>query len=425
MKTRTIIFIISFFTLAISTFAKSYKVSDLEQPRKYNASNFVSNPDGILSSTTVAEINSLAADIKRRTNSEIAVAVINDYDGGDIDSYATELFNTWGIGEKDVNNGVLLLVARDAREYSILTGRNIGAVLPDVTTARIARDKLIPNFKEGDYDAGVLGAVQSIHQVLTNPEAAAELKENSHRMKQRDDLSWTGLILFYIGLCLLLTAVLAIVAVAKVKTTSNIERHLRYVRLFPFQRILYGLSYVGLGLPLLVYLPYKKIMHNLRDGEHLCPNCNARMHKLDEIHDNERLTPAQDAEERYNSVDYDVWECPDCGEEDIYAFENQDSDLIRCSSCHARTARYLRDRVLKIPTHTSEGLAVKEYTCLNCGNRTQKPYKLPRQNNGGGAAAASIPFILGSMGRGGGGGGFGGGSFGGGITGGGGTSGRW
>ena len=422
------IHIILLFLVAIFQMANSaaWKVSDMQQPRAHDANNFVWNADGILSQSAVSRMNSMLVDINEKTGAQVAVAVVDDFDAVDIDNFASKLFESWGLGEKGADNGVLLVVARAPRKYAFRTGRGIGSVLTDANTGEIARGFLIPNLQAGDFDKALVSTVEELNKRMTTPRAVAEIKEMSARAKSEEDLSLWDILTFYFWWCIVLTVVLAVWEVYKVKTTGNVERHQRYVKLHPMSRILYGLSFVGAGLPFLVYLPFKQYINNLRNGEHLCPNCATKMFKLDEVKDNERLTPAQDAEERFNSVDYDVWECPNCGEEDIYAFVNQDSSFVECPNCHARTARYVRDRVLKMPTTASEGLAVKEFDCLNCKKRSQKPYKLPRNVNvGAAAAAASIPFILGGFGRGGGGGFGGGGSFGGGHTGGGGSSGGW
>ena len=424
---RRILLIVFLTIVAVTAGAATWSADRLQQPRSYSKNNFVSNPDGILSEDAVNQINVLLQDINQKTNAQVAVAVIENYEGTDIDSFASDLFGRWGVGEKGADNGVLLVVALQPHEYALRTGRGIGSVLADVTSARIVREHLVPDMDAENYDEAIINTVRAINEEMTTPEAVAEIKELSNRQKQKDEMDIWEILMFYAWCCVALTVILAIWVIFKVASTSKVERHLRYVLLHPMLRILYGLSFVGLGLPFFVYLPAKKFLQNLRDGRHVCPNCSALMYKLDEVKDNERLTPAQDAEERFNSVDYDVWECPNCGQEDIYAYENPDSTLVECPHCKAKTALQLHDRMLVPPTETREGVAVKEYQCLNCGQKSQKRYKIPKKPNSGGSAAAfAIPFILGSMGgRGGFGGGPQGGSFGGGTTGGGGTSGRW
>ena len=144
------------------------------------------------------------------------------------------------------------------------------------------------------------------------------------------------------------------------------------------------------------------------------------MHKLDEIADNDYLTPAQDAEELLNSVDYDVWLCDQCGETDIIPFENRQSSYTECQHCGARTCSYAGERILRKPTMQSEGQGVKIFACRNCRKQSFKPFVIAK------TAPSVVILPGGGFGGGiGGGGGFSGGSFGGGGTSGGGASGGW
>lgn len=426
---RTALTVIIALTSILVSTARTWSVDDMPNPQNQRVKSLVADPDNILQPATILEVNRILDDIQKQSGAQVAVAVVGDTDT-DIDSWATALFDAWGVGKEGANTGVLFVVARDSHRYAIRTGRGITAVLPDVTTARIARNEIVPRFKAGDIDGGIVAGVSALHAELTTDDAVSAIKAAHERENKAEEMSLLDIVMFYIWFSIGLTVLLFVWFMYRVHKTSGLERHTRYEELHPMKRILYGLSFVGLGIPLLVYFPARSYLRNLRDGEHICPNCGTKMNKIDEIHDNEHLTPAQDAEERYNSVDYDVWHCSNCGEEDVYAYANQDSPLVECPNCHARTARYLRDRVVRRPTTTTDGLAVKEYECLNCHTISQKPFKLPKTppTDSGGAAAAGIAagILLGGLGgRGGGGfGGFGGG-FGGGTTGGSGTSGGW
>ena len=79
------------------------------------------------------------------------------------------------------------------------------------------------------------------------------------------------------------------------------------------------------------------------------------MNKVDEVHDNDYPTPAQDLEERINSVDYDVWLCPSCGETDIIPYVVSATPFVECDKCHARTARLVRDRIITQPIGKPSG----------------------------------------------------------------------
>ena len=149
------------------------------------------------------------------------------------------------------------------------------------------------------------------------------------------------------------------------------------------------------------------------------------MQLIDEEHDNDYLTPAQDTEERINSIDYDVWHCPKCHQTEVLPYIKRESDYSVCDRCGARAMSLVDRRTLRQPTVNTEGEGVDIYICKNCGNQNHRRFRIAKKPDPTATVAAGA--ILGSMmGRGGSsGGGFGGGSFGGGMTGGGGAGGRW
>ncbi len=405
---------------ALSLSAVGYSVSELPNPQRESVPTWVSNPDGVLSPAAVASLNARLEDLHRTSKVPMMVVAVNDLpDHTDVDRYATDIFSTWGIGDKKTNNGVLLVLAVNDRRYAIRTGRGIVTqYLPDVETARIARDVLVPAMKEGDADRAVTATVDRIHSVLTDPEVAADIKKNGESFAKEPTI--LDIVIFYLWCAVGLTVLILLWVVIRVRSTRGVERHQRYVRLYPMVRMIYALSWLGAGIPFVVYYPFRNWVRHLREGRHLCPNCSAEMGRVDEEHDNDFLTPAQDMEEKLNSVDYDVWLCPNCGETDIYPFVNSDVALSECEQCHARTSRFVRDRILQQPTTRSEGHGVHEYACMNCGHVKRTPFTLAK-------LATAVPFIVGGGGgRGTGGfGSFGGGGLGGGMTGGGGTSGGW
>ncbi|MDE6396851.1 MAG: TPM domain-containing protein [Muribaculaceae bacterium] len=412
-----LIMLLTAFTLS----AKGYSVSQLPNPQRDAVPTWVSNPDGVLSPAAVAALNSRLENLHVTSKVPMMVVAVNDLpEHTDIDRYATDIFSTWGIGDKKTNNGVLLVLALNDRRYAIRTGRGIVTqYLPDVETARIARDALVPALKDGDPDRAVTATVDRVRSILTDPEVAADIKENGEKFLEEPTI--LDIIIVYLWCAVGLTVLILLWVLFNVRSTRGEERHQRYVTLYPMVRMIFALSWLGAGIPFVVYFPFRNWVRHLREGRHLCPNCSAEMGRVDEEHDNDFLTPAQDMEEKLDSVDYDVWLCPDCGETDIYPFVNRDVTLSECEQCHARTSRFVRDRILTQPTTRSEGHGVHEYACMNCGHVTRRPFTLAK-------LATAVPFIIGGGGGGrgpGSFGGFGGGGLGGGMTGGGGTSGGW
>ena len=96
------------------------------------------------------------------TGAQVAVLTIPSLGGAVLEEYATEVFRTWGLGQADVDNGVLLLVARDDRELRIEVGYGLEGVLTDALAGRIIRTEIVPRFRTGDFDAGVLAGIDAI-----------------------------------------------------------------------------------------------------------------------------------------------------------------------------------------------------------------------------------------------------------------------
>jgi uncharacterized protein len=412
-------FVIAFIALCFCCFgfAKSYTIDEVPNVQLSDSTRLVSNPDGILSSDAEAQINKILLDIRHKTSSEVVMVVIGNMAGNtDIDNFATDLFTKWGIGKKDKDNGVLIVVAKDAHKYVIRTGYGAEGVLPDVVCGRIGRRILTPAFREDDYDGGLIKASQSINDIMTDPDVRDELM--SQLNDDEDDISFAELLVLYLFFSMCITSLLAVWVIIEWLENKDLDRHEKYRRMRKFSGITKHVAWVLLGTSLLIYFPMKYFLNKWRNGVHKCSNCGAEMQKVDEENDNYYLTPSQDREEQLDSVDYDVWLCHTCGETDVYPYENPESKLAVCSICGTKACQLLSDRIIAQPTSYREGYGERQYRCLNCGQNTKKAYKIPKSDTpvviipGGGGFRSS-------------GGGFGGGSFGGGSTGGGGASGGW
>lgn len=385
-----------------------------------DSTQFVSNPSGILSSEAVKRLNGTIGKIWHASSAEIVVVAIDEADTDDLDKFATALFEKWGIGKKDKDNGLLILISRDQRQAVIRTGRGMDGVMTDAYASRIIRNVMAPKFRLGDYDGGVEEAIEVISAIVTSPEAANELmskySNNSAVTGIDDDLSLGEFFTYYFYFALFLTGVLIIVWIALTRKSRGQSAHKQYDELHRLLMPSLMMSVFGLGLPVIVYWLVKRKMKRLRDKPRICPHCRKRMNRLDEVTDNLYLTAPQNTEEELKSVDYDVWLCPDCSDTIIEPYVNHSSVYEQCELCHTKAARQVANRVLRQPTTTREGQGAKIYHCSHCGNDFNRYYPI-----------AKIPpvVVAPTGGRGSGGGGFGGGSFGGGATMGGGARGGW
>ncbi|HSD26849.1 MAG TPA: TPM domain-containing protein, partial [Vicinamibacteria bacterium] len=126
------------------------------------ATGYVVDGAGVLSPATVEGLNAALHQHEQETSNQVVVHTIPSLAGETIETYSLRLATKLGAGQKDKDNGVLLLVARDDRKVRIEVGYGLEGALPDVLCARIIREEIVPRFKQGDMDGGVAAGVDRI-----------------------------------------------------------------------------------------------------------------------------------------------------------------------------------------------------------------------------------------------------------------------
>jgi uncharacterized protein len=121
---------------------------------------------GVLGPRLCAKVTAILLRDEARTSDEIAVAVVGDTGDASIEEWSTGLFNAWGVGKKDKNNGVLLVVVMDDHELRLETGRGMATRLSDDEAGDIIETVITPQFAEDAYAAGILGGLDEIRRRL-------------------------------------------------------------------------------------------------------------------------------------------------------------------------------------------------------------------------------------------------------------------
>ena len=114
-----------------------------------------------------------------KTSNQIVVVILNTLNGYPIEEYAYQLGRFWGIGQKDKNNGVILLISMSERKMRIEVGYGLEGALTDAISKEIIENTLKPNFKAQQYEQGILKAVDKIITVIkgeyiTKPENSSK-----------------------------------------------------------------------------------------------------------------------------------------------------------------------------------------------------------------------------------------------------------
>lgn len=135
-------------------------------------SGFVTDDAGVLSPAEEQRLEALLSDLERATSHEVAVVTVRSLDGRPIEDAAVELFQAWGIGKRDRDNGVLFLVAPTERRMRIEVGYGLEDVLPDGKAGRIRDEHVLPPFRAGNVSGGVVGGAEAIVAALRGTDGA-------------------------------------------------------------------------------------------------------------------------------------------------------------------------------------------------------------------------------------------------------------
>ena len=117
---------------------------------------------GALDPASKAAIEGKLAEFERESSNQVVVVVVPSLDGQAIEDVAVRVVETWGLGQKDKNNGVLLLVSMSDRRARIEVGYGLEDRLTDALSRRILEDRLFPAFRKGDRAGGILATCDGI-----------------------------------------------------------------------------------------------------------------------------------------------------------------------------------------------------------------------------------------------------------------------
>ena len=158
-------------------------VEEVPNPRS-TYGGWVSDTADILSDSTEAELNKMISELEAKNGAEIAVVTVAETSpSASPKAFTTELFNYWGIGKKDVNNGVLYLISVGDRRVEIETGYGLTKILPDEKVKNIIDNKIIPNYKEGNFDNGTVKGTQAIiSSFITRRTSSTEISINKSEL---------------------------------------------------------------------------------------------------------------------------------------------------------------------------------------------------------------------------------------------------
>ncbi len=336
----------------LSIALRAEPLTSIPNPRTRDGS-WVTDMAGTLRPETIARLNSTIGELERTNGAEMAVVVIKSLDGLSVEEAALKLFELWGIGKKHKDSGLLLLWSTGDRRVRVEVGYGLEGALPDGKVGAILDAYVIPRFKSGAFDQGLIDGVDALIRVARDePLELASARTESYDRSPSN----VATVLGSIGGTI----------VAAIGSITGIRRWRRYRR-------------------------------------RRCSKCQALMTRLGETEDDALLAEGQQAEERVKSVDYDAWKCAECSNHFILRYPKWITGYAKCPQCHNRT-KTSAETVIQAATTSSSGTASVVEQCAFCSFRHEYTKTLPRieqSSSSGGSSGGGSSFGGGRSGGGG------------------------
>ena len=187
--------------LILSAFSFA-QVAPRPTPQKlYN--NLSSEYPDFLNTDEAAAIEEKLVTFSRETSNQICVVVVDDLNGMDASCYAIELGNTWGVGKKDFNNGIVILIkptgGKGGRDLFIAVGYGLEGAIPDLATKRIREEEMYPYLKSGNNYTAIDNAVTKLSEL-----AKGEINVKDYA-KQNDAGDWVKTIIIIVVILIIVS----------------------------------------------------------------------------------------------------------------------------------------------------------------------------------------------------------------------------
>ena len=338
-----------------ATAQTAYRVEDVPNVQLIDYTRFVSDPADAINEADEAALNQRIGHLRDSLDVEIAVVVLPAIDGdtyGSAREFANELFNTWGIGKKETNRGLLILLItnEDNREITFEVGYGLEGELTDGLCKLIQKRRMIPPMKEGRYGEGLLAGVEEVRKVLTKD---STLEAEKKRKTRNRILIWWLVGLFYYCFYLYEERKKAQYSV-HIATMDRANRKANSLAL--------GMGIFFFQIPaMLIYFLVKWIFRRQFVSQCYCPECGA-MGRF------KRVKKDQVREETLVKV-YSVW-CRTCHHTALLDIRRRQKPAL-CPECRSIGTLDL-DTVKEMQLIT---LDVYHFACRNCGHIVEE--KLP------------------------------------------------
>ena len=145
----------------------------------------------LLSQAQVDQLTQLSQTTEQASSRQLVIATVPDLQGYPIEDYGYKLGRAWAVGQKDIDNGIILLVAPNEKKVRIEVGYGLEPIMTDALSNSIIQNDILPKFRAGDMAGGIIAGATAITDQLKAPPDEAEQKvaaaANSQRQQAHDD----------------------------------------------------------------------------------------------------------------------------------------------------------------------------------------------------------------------------------------------
>jgi len=308
----------------------------------------VNDYGNILSDSAVTQLEKQLQAYETETTNQIVVLTIDSLKGQDIESYASEVFNTWKLGHAGKDNGVLLVVAVKDRKMRIEVGYGLEGSITDTKSGQVIRSVIAPYFKQGDFIQGIAAGVEALMELGRGiePASAAYSEKPGHS--------------------------------------------------FGFIAVL------GMPFVIIVVMVLLIIKKYLRGQPRISKKTGTPMKKLDEKADDAYLSSGQKEEEALGSVDYDVWVTEEGDDVQIIPHKKWFTEYTSCPKCLYKTYYKISDVTVTSPSYSGSGSGETTYACRHCNFVHKQKYIIPKLVRSSSYGSSNRGFFSGGFSGGGG-----------------------
>ncbi|WP_127133242.1 TPM domain-containing protein [Pseudoflavitalea rhizosphaerae] len=191
---KRLLFLLSFLLIIATGWAQ-----DIEKIIQTKPTKLVNDYAGVLSEEEKQNLERTLVAYDDSTSNQIAVVLVKTLgDNHPIEETGLKILRGWGIGNKNTNNGILILAAIDDRQVRIEVGYGLEGAIPDITASQIIRNDIAPNFRSSDYYQGLSAAAASLIKAAAGEYKAPKDYNKRGKKKNNGIIGIIGIIIFII-----------------------------------------------------------------------------------------------------------------------------------------------------------------------------------------------------------------------------------